>query len=81
MVVLASALYFRGAWSEAFDPKLTRGGTFTTAAGARRTLLFMERDGEGEKLTNRPFLVAIRDDETGALLFLSAVRDPGRSGR
>lgn len=62
-------------------PEADPGRHLHHPAGARRTLLFMERDGEGEKLTNRPFLVAIRDDEIGALLFLSAVRDPGRSGR
>lgn len=54
VMVLANALYFKGAWSEAFNPKLTRGGTFTTAAGAERTLLFMERDGEWAVLTADP---------------------------
>jgi len=53
VMVLANALCFKGAWSEAFDPKLTRGGTFTTAAGAERTLFFMERNGEWEMLTAR----------------------------
>ncbi len=50
VMVLANALYFKGAWSEAFDPQQTRGGTFTTASGAERTVFFMERDGEWEVL-------------------------------
>ena len=50
VMVLANALYFKGAWSAAFDPQRTRGGTFTTAAGTERTVFFMERDGQWEVL-------------------------------
>jgi serine protease inhibitor len=40
--VIANAIYFKGAWSAAFDPKSTASGSFTTGAGRQVTCPMMK---------------------------------------
>ena len=45
IMYLVNATYFKGAWRDAFDPRQTAAGTFTTHTGARVTAQMMTRKG------------------------------------
>jgi serine protease inhibitor len=45
MMYLINAVYFKGTWSEQFDPKKTRDDTFTATGGARKNIKMMNRSG------------------------------------
>lgn len=49
-VVLVNAIHFKGSWSKAFDPKMTRRGTFYTPDGAI-TVQVREDVVRGDKIT------------------------------
>ena len=44
LLVLLNALYFKGAWTVPFDPKLTTDQPFTLADGTQQTVKMMQRD-------------------------------------
>lgn len=50
LALLLNAVYFKGAWSEPFDPARTRPGPFTIASGARKALPLMRQSGEFQYL-------------------------------
>jgi serine protease inhibitor len=43
--VIANAIYFKGAWTAAFDPKSTASGPFTTGSGRQVTCPMMKQRG------------------------------------
>ncbi|GMH39145.1 hypothetical protein BSKO_07043 [Bryopsis sp. KO-2023] len=43
---IVNALYFKGQWENKFDPALTREDTFTMGTGTKKTVPFMQQDGE-----------------------------------
>lgn len=45
VMYLVNATYFKGAWREAFDPRRTGDGSFTTATGASVPVKLMTRKG------------------------------------
>lgn len=45
VMYLINAIYFKGAWRDAFDPKKTADGEFTTHRGQRVAAKFMTRKG------------------------------------
>lgn len=45
MMYLINAVYFKGTWSEQFDPKKTRDDTFTATGGTRKNIKMMSRSG------------------------------------
>ncbi|MCS7062180.1 MAG: serpin family protein [Anaerolineae bacterium] len=45
LMVLLNAVYFKGAWMRAFDPKLTQAGTFTRADGTTQPAMLMQQSG------------------------------------
>ncbi|NLP30338.1 MAG: serpin family protein [Clostridiales bacterium] len=46
IMYLINAIYFKGDWSEEFDPKDTREETFTTYEGKEQTVSMMSRTGK-----------------------------------
>ncbi|MFZ5825213.1 MAG: serpin family protein [Bacillota bacterium] len=46
VMILVNALYFKGEWTHAFDPKLTREGAFTKLDSTQKQVPFMHREGE-----------------------------------
>lgn len=45
VLALVNALYFKGSWSEAFDKKLTRDGTFMRGNATKKTVPMMLKKG------------------------------------
>ncbi|MGE5137838.1 MAG: serpin family protein, partial [Rudaea sp.] len=45
LLMLLDAIYFKGAWSDPFDPGATRPGPFTLANGKRKQVSMMRRSG------------------------------------
>jgi serine protease inhibitor len=48
VMYLINAIYFKGAWTNPFDPKLTTKATFTTEAGESTTVDMMHANGIAE---------------------------------
>ncbi|MFZ5826890.1 MAG: serpin family protein, partial [Bacillota bacterium] len=46
VMILVNALYFKGEWTHAFDPKLTREGAFTKLDGVQKQVPFMQQERE-----------------------------------
>ena len=44
-LVLANAIYFKGAWARAFNPEFTQDDTFTAAGGAKIQVHMMQQQG------------------------------------
>lgn len=45
VIELTNAVYFKGPWTDPFDPKDTQDSTFTKADGSSKTLPMMRREG------------------------------------
>jgi serine protease inhibitor len=46
IALIANAIYFKGAWTAAFDPSQTTSAPFTLANGAQRTCEMMHQNGQ-----------------------------------
>jgi len=55
VLFLVNAIYFNGAWSEPFNAKATKPGTFTTGSGEKVTLPMMRRGGHFQYLQGEGF--------------------------
>ena len=55
ILVLLSAVSFKGKWSHKFDRTKTRDGTFVTGAGQRRPVALMEQSGRYRHLKDEHF--------------------------
>jgi serine protease inhibitor len=80
VLFLVNAVHFKGQWSEPFDPRLTRPGSFTTAAGERISHPMMSRTdqiashrGDGWRAVRLSYG---EDERLAMYLFLP---DPGRT--
>ena len=77
ILLLTSALYFKGLWALPFDPSLTKERSFTTYKGSRKNVPMMSKTSEFHYLENRDFQ-AVRLDYKGGqfslTLFLPAAQ-------
>src|SRR5205823_5392310 len=45
IIELTNAVYFRGPWTDPFDPAATQDGPFTKLDGSTKTLPMMQKEG------------------------------------
>ncbi|HEX2094096.1 MAG TPA: serpin family protein [Longimicrobiaceae bacterium] len=55
VMYLINAIYFKGSWTQQFDPRRTRDAPFTGADGSRRTVKMMHRRGSVRHLSTPLF--------------------------
>lgn len=69
LMLLISALYFKGTWSKAFDDYSTREDVFTTADGTEQRIDFMHSAGNGTYYRGEGFTAAALPFRSGTTMW------------
>jgi serpin B len=79
VMYLINAIYFKGSWSDPFDPKLTRAAPFTLPGGGTRQVQMMSRDGSYRLLDGEGFRALALPYGSGRLAMYLFLPDEGAS--
>jgi serpin B len=77
VAILVNALYFKGAWTTAFDPAKTQDAPFTRSDGSRVTCRLMSRDGTFGYYKGEGFQMVRLPYGAGRLGLIALVPDAG----
>ena len=76
VAIIVNAIYFKGAWTNKFDPAQTKDGTFTKADGSAMTAPFMTQTGDFDYYKGDHFQAVRLPYGAGRLSLIALLPDP-----